>query len=89
MTGTRPEGAATELMGRTMLDMGALLLQQRGEKPNWNNRDRLAAQILTRGGDIGTSDFPNLLISTGNRVLNQTYLVAQSPAVARETPRRR
>lgn len=32
MTGPRPEDAAAELMGRTMLDMGALLLQQRGKK---------------------------------------------------------
>jgi len=82
MTGTRPEGAAAELMGRTMLDMGALLLQQRGEKPNWNNRERLAAQIFTRGGDLSTSDFPNLLLSTGNRVLNQAYVVAKSPLLS-------
>jgi hypothetical protein len=81
MTGARPEGAAAELMGRTMLDMGALLIQQRGEKPNWNSRDRLAGQILERsaGAGLSTSDFPNLLMSTGNRVLNQAYVVAQSP----------
>jgi hypothetical protein len=79
MTGTRPEGAAAEFMGRTMLDMGALLIQQRGEKPNWNNRERLAGQIFTRAGDHSTSDFPNLLMSTGHRVLNQAYVVAQSP----------
>lgn len=79
MTGTRPEGAAAELMGRTMLDMGALLIQQRGEKPNWNNRERLAGQIFTRAGDHSTSDFPNLLMNTGHRVLNQAYVVAQSP----------
>jgi hypothetical protein len=78
MTGTRPEGAATELMGRTVLEMGAMLLEQRGERPNWKNRDRLASQILTRAGDLGTSDFPNLLTSTGNRVLNQAYVNAQS-----------
>jgi hypothetical protein len=79
MSGTRPEGAAAELMGRTVLEMGALLLEQRGERPNWKNRERLAAQIFTRGGDLSTSDFPNLLMSTGNRVLNQAYVVAQSP----------
>jgi hypothetical protein len=82
MTGTRPEGAAAELMGRTMLDMGAMLLQQRGERPNWNNRERLAAQIFTRAGDLSTSDFPNLLLSTGNRVLNQAYVVAKSPLLS-------
>jgi hypothetical protein len=79
MTGTRPEGAASEFMGRTLLDMGALMLEQRGERPNWKNRERLATQILTRGGDLSTSDFPNLLQSTGNRVLQNAYQVAQTP----------
>jgi len=79
MTGTRPEGGAVGIMGKTALEMGAMMLEQRGEKPNWNNRDRLAGQVLTRAGDLSTSDFPNLLMSTGNRVLNLAYVVAQSP----------
>ena len=84
MTGTRPEGGATEFMGRSMLDMGAMLLEQRGERPNRKSRDGLAGQIMTRAGagaGMSTSDFPNLLTSTGNRVLNQAYLAAQSPLV--------
>lgn len=79
MTGTRPEGAASDLMGRTLLDMGAMLMEQRGERPNWRNRERLASQILTRAGDHSTSDFTNLLTSTANRVLQNAYSVAQSP----------
>lgn len=77
MSGKRPEGAASELMGRTLLDMGAMLLEQRGERPNWKNRERLAGQILTRAHS--TSDFSNLLTSTANRVLQNAYSVAQSP----------
>ncbi|MET3160703.1 hypothetical protein ABIF34_007728 [Bradyrhizobium japonicum] len=80
MTGKRPEGAATELMGRTLLDMGAMLVQARGERPIWNNKDRLLTQILSRSGGMqSTSDFPNLLASAGNRVLNDAYRVAQTP----------
>lgn len=79
MTGARPEGAASELIGRSLLDMGAMLIEQRGERPNWKNRERLASQILTRAGDHSTSDFPNLLTSTGNRVLQNAYVAAQTP----------
>jgi hypothetical protein len=79
MTGTRPEGASAELMGRTLLDMGAMLLEARGERPIWKNRDRLATQVMTRGGVLSTSDFPNLLTTSGNRVLQNAYQVAQTP----------
>lgn len=80
MTGKRPDGAATEFMGRTLLDMGAMLVQARGERPVWKNRDQLAQQVMTRSGGLhSTSDFPNLLTSSGNRVLNEAYRVAQTP----------
>ncbi|WP_316179657.1 MULTISPECIES: prohead protease/major capsid protein fusion protein [unclassified Bradyrhizobium] len=80
MTGGRPEGAAAELMGKTVLELGAMMLEQRGERPNWKNREQLAGQIMARsGGMLATTDFPNLLLSTGNRVLNQAYQVAQTP----------
>lgn len=81
MTGQRPEGASAELMGRTLLDMGAMLVQARGERPAWGNRDRLATQVMERsmGGMLATSDFPNLLTTSGNRVLNEAYRAAQTP----------
>jgi len=80
MTGTAPEAAAAELMGKTILDLGAMLIEQRGERPNWKNREQLATQIMARsGGSFATSDFPNLLTSTGNRVLQNAYQVAQTP----------
>lgn len=81
MTGQRPEGASAELMGRTLLDMGAMLVQARGGRPAWGNRDRLATQVMERsiGGMLATSDFPNLLTTSGNRVLNEAYRAAQTP----------
>lgn len=83
MTGKPAEGAAAELMGRTLLDMGAMLVQARGERPIWNNRDRLATQVMARsGGMLATSDFPNLLTTSGNRVLNEAYRVAQTPLMS-------
>lgn len=82
MSGKRPEGAAMELMGRTVLDMGAMLVQARGERPIWNNRDRLLTQVMQRSGGMqSTSDLPILLTSAGNRVLNDAYRVAQTPLI--------
>lgn len=81
MAGTAPEGAARELMGRSLLDMGAMLLQANGERVSWSNREALASQILTRsfGGPHTTSDFPFLLTGAGNRVLLDAYKAAESP----------
>jgi hypothetical protein len=80
MTGKPAKGAATELMGRSLLDMGAMLVQARGERPSWGNRDRLLAQVMERsGGSLATSDFPNLLTTSGNRVLQDAYQVSQTP----------
>lgn len=77
MTGKAPSGAAVELVGRSMLDMGAMILQASGERVSWADRTRLADRILTRGHT--TSDFPYLLSSAGNRVLADAYQIAQTP----------
>jgi HK97 family phage prohead protease len=77
MTGKAPTGAAVELVGRSMLDMGAMILQASGERVSWADRTRLADRILTRGHT--TSDFPYLLSSAGNRVLADAYQIAQTP----------
>jgi phage major head subunit gpT-like protein len=77
MTGKAPEGAAREIMGRSMLDMGAMLLEARGERVSWRNRDQLADQVFSR--TMATSDLPNLLTASGNRVLQDAYQVAESP----------
>jgi HK97 family phage prohead protease len=77
MTGKPPTGAAVELAGRSMLEMGAMILQSRGERVSWANRVTLADRVLTRTNT--TSDFPLLLQSAGNRVLADAYQIAQTP----------
>jgi HK97 family phage prohead protease len=80
MTGHQPSGAAVELAGRSMLDLGAMILQSRGERVSWADRVTLADRILTRmGGPHTTSDFPMLLGSAANRVSADAYQVAQTP----------
>jgi hypothetical protein len=81
MSGSKPEGAAVELMGRSMLDMGAMMMQARGERAPWSNRNKLASAILSRdiGGMHTTSDFPTLLTGAGTRVLLDAYKAAESP----------
>ena len=78
MSGTTPDGASRELMGRSLLDLGAATLELRGEKVSWSNRDGIAARIMMSGSH-STSDFPNLLLSSGNRVLMDAYTVAACP----------
>jgi hypothetical protein len=85
MTGKAPQGAAREIMGRSLLDYGAMLLQSRGERVSWGSRERLASQILTR--TASTSDFPTLLTSAGHRVLVDAYQAAACPL--RQLARRR
>lgn len=79
MTGRAPTGAAVELAGRSMLEMGAMILQSRGERVSWANRITLADRVLTRSGSHTTSDFPYLLSSAGNRVSADAYRIAQTP----------
>jgi hypothetical protein len=84
MSGKAPEGAAREMMGRSLLDIGAMLLQARGERVSWG-REQLASQILTRTQT--TSDFPTLLTASGHRVLVEAYQSAACPL--RELAKRR
>jgi hypothetical protein len=79
--------AAGEWIGRSLLEMGAALVEIRGERPQRHSRYALMDQMFTRAGGLhSTSDFPNLLTSGGNRVLLESYQAAQSPmrALARE-----
>lgn len=84
MTGKAPTGAAVELAGRSMLEMGAMILQSRGERVSWANRSNLASQMMERsfGGMHTTSDFPILLTGAGQRVMQDAYHIAQSPLKA-------
>jgi hypothetical protein len=82
MTGRAATGQAVEWRGRSLLEMGAALLEARGERVSWASRERLAGQILARadmGGMHTTSDFPTLLQQSGNRVLLDAFKAAQTP----------
>jgi hypothetical protein len=86
MTGKAPEGAGREWMGRSLCEMGRVLIEIGGERPA-PTRNGLLDQMLThRAGLHPTSDFPNLLQSSANRVLLSAFEAAQSPlrALARE-----
>lgn len=80
MSGKPPEGQAREFMGRSLLELGTTLLEVRGERVRWSDRDQLAEQVMTRnGGGHTTSDFPALLTQAGNRVLAEAYEAAGTP----------
>jgi hypothetical protein len=87
MSGRPAEGAAAEIRGRSLLDLGAMLIEAHGGRPNWRNRDLLAAQILTRSGMHTTGDFPVLLTQSGNRVLMESFKAAQTPLKNVAAPR--
>ena len=44
MSGKTPEGPSRELMGKSMLDLGAMLLEASGERVSWASRDKLARE---------------------------------------------
>jgi phage head maturation protease len=80
MAGKPVEGAAREHAGRTILDLGAMLLQARGERVSWSNRTGIADQMMQRAGGLHTtSDFPVLLQNAGDRVLRDAYQAAETP----------
>lgn len=80
MSGKAPEGQAREFMGRSLLELGTALLEARGERVRWSDRDQLAEQVMARnGGGHTTSDFPALLTQAGNRVLAEAYEAAGTP----------
>jgi ATP-dependent protease ClpP protease subunit len=80
MSGKAPESAARELAGRSLLDLGAMLLQARGERVSWASRDTLASRIMmAAGASHSTSDFPILLTQSGQRVLLDSYKAAETP----------
>jgi hypothetical protein len=87
LTGRRPEGAAAQWTGRSLIEIGRSLLEHRGERGvrSWS-RDRIADGMLSRAYHT-TSDFPNLLTGAGNRVLLDAYQAATSPLMQIARPR--
>jgi hypothetical protein len=84
MSGTAPKGAAVELVGRSLLDMGAMFLEARGERVSWRSRAVLAERVMTRMHT--RDDFPTLLLGAGDRVMQAAFQAAASPlkALARQ-----
>ena len=83
MTGTAPSEAARPYIYKRCVDMAAALLTSRGER---GVGVMSSDAILTRAMHT-TSDFPQLLTSTGNRVLLGAFEAAPNPvkALARRT----
>jgi ATP-dependent protease ClpP protease subunit len=82
MTGkpVKTDTPAAALVGKPLLDLGAMIVEANGGKIRSWHRDRLAEQVFTMaGGQHGTSDFPGLTLDAGNRVLLDAYATAQSP----------
>lgn len=73
--GTEPSEAARPYINLGLSDMARLSLQRSGEA-GVNSMSR--EEILTRASH-GTSDLPNLLNATGNRILMPAYQAARSP----------
>jgi hypothetical protein len=75
MDGGKVTDAARPYMHRRLVDLAAELLEARGERTRLMSPDT----IFTRAGMHTTGDFPNLLTSTGNRVLMAAFQAAPNP----------
>lgn len=76
-TGTTPVEHAREFMGESLKDHARASLAANGIAFTGMDDDQ-----LFRAAAHSTSDFPNLLTSTANRALMQTYQAATSPVKA-------
>ncbi|MBB2822438.1 UNVERIFIED_ORG: ATP-dependent protease ClpP protease subunit/phage major head subunit gpT-like protein [Rhizobium esperanzae] len=79
IAGKPAQGRASEWQGRSLLDMGAALLEARGERVISRNRDRLATQIMSSGSTHSTSDFPFVTGNAANRFMLDAYRAAETP----------
>jgi len=82
VTGAEPTEAAREFRGMSLATMCSDLLRARGETVN---RTASASELITRG--MTTSDFPLLLQSTMDRLLQDRLLAAPGAARAICAPR--
>lgn len=73
ITGTAPADGARQLMGLSIVDMGADILQSQGVATRGQSREEIYRRAL------GTSDLPLLLQGVGDRVLLAEYQSLASP----------
>lgn len=90
MRGKPGEGPAADFRGLTVTEM----MREMGRRQNVRGIDRMDrgavvdwAMATRAGGAHTTSDFPNLLISSGNRVLVDAYHAAETPLKQLARPR--
>jgi HK97 family phage prohead protease len=74
VSGTAPSEEAKPFMAESLRDMARAAVEASGQSTRGMDADQ-----LFRAAMHTTSDFPNLLTSTGNRTLMAAYQVAQSP----------
>ncbi len=80
--GQKPSDAARPYLNLSVVDMARQLLQARGERVQFLSREDVIKRAMHT-----TSDFPNLLTGSGNRVLSAAYEAAPNPLklIARQT----
>lgn len=78
----KPSDAARPYLNLSVVDMARQLLQARGERVAFMSREDVIKRAMHT-----TSDFPNLLTGSGNRVLSAAYEAAPNPLklIARQT----
>ncbi|WP_417809939.1 prohead protease/major capsid protein fusion protein [Thioclava sp.] len=74
VSGEAPSDEARPFMGESLRDMARACVEASGVSTR-----AMEADTLFRAAMNTTSDFPNLLTSTGNRTLTAAYQAAQSP----------
>ncbi len=70
----KPSEPARPYMALGLVDMAKICLQLRGERVGMVSREEILQRAMAT-----TSDFPNLLTSTGNRVLMMAYEASPNP----------
>ncbi|MDE3037356.1 MAG: peptidase U35, partial [Pseudomonadota bacterium] len=71
--------SAREYRGMSLMEIGRDMLERRGVSTRGFSRVQLAGMMLgldTRGGLLGTSDFPNILANIANKTLRAAYEAA-------------
>lgn len=63
--------------GMSLLEIGRDFVEARGVQTRGMEKMQLAAAILTRAGQLGTSDFPSILANVANKRLRMAYMENQ------------
>ena len=79
LSGKTAQGPASRYANASLLDLGSTLLDVRGQTGSrFLSKSNLADKVMASAGRHSTSDFPNLLLGAGNRVLQESFEAAAS-----------